>query len=256
MSIKTTYSGYIQNPGILKGASVNSQMKLIIDDYKSRFDNIIVKSAGNFLYYLYIDGKKYYAHILVPSEKTDNVYYDIIIEFTTDKNIVSKNNLDLANVKFFSNDPAFIYTYAYAFKHNDLTIDWLEKKMNKKALTDKPVVRNPNAQTGYIKSLYFAYFFIKMKHLFSIDPMWKNAAKLNKSELLKKIPTSEEVLNNISRQKEILRELKKEKLRKSIVNLKANRDTSLDVRFIKSAKTVKTARMSHMVKQTSLLKRK
>jgi hypothetical protein len=262
MIIKTTYANYIDNPGIIKGVSTNTQMKLIKADYKKRFDALIVREAGEMAYYLYKDTKesnRYYAHIMVPSESTKGIYYDVVIEFSTDKPEVMMSNLNSYNVKFFSNDPAFIFTYAYTFKHSGLTIDWLEKKMNKKALTDKPVIRNPRMQTGYIKSLYFAYYFMKLRRLFFAEESWKLAKPLNKANVLKMIVDSETKLGDIKRVKEIQKKIKEqERQDKAIVkdltgyssdNVKIAKRVSKVPTVGRLKSSIKTARTTSVVRR-------
>lgn len=239
MIVKTTYSNYINNPGIIKGVSVNSQIKLIKADYKNRFDQVMVREAGQMAYYLYKDTKnsnQYYAHFMVPSEKTKGIYYDVVIEFFTDKPDVMTSNLNNYNVRFFSNDPAFIFTYAYTFKHSDLTIDWLEKKMNRKALTEKPVVRNPRMETGYVKSLYFAYYYMKLHNLFFVETGWKNAKSLNKQNVLKSIVDSETKLGDIKRVKEIEKKIKEQERQEKSITRELTGYSSDNVKIAKTAR--------------------
>ena len=80
-----SFNRYINNPEIIKGLSTNSQRKLIRQDYERRFDAILTKEAGKIAYYLFKDTKvenRYYAHLMIPSEKTDKLYYDVVVELT------------------------------------------------------------------------------------------------------------------------------------------------------------------------------
>ena len=114
---------------------------------------------------LYVD--KYIAFLKIPSEVIEKFYYDVVIEFSP-PNLINKldKSLENYNVKFFSNDPAFVFTFAYAFNKNKLFITDLEQKMSKEALEEKAKIKNPNASIGYVKSLYFAYLYLKSKGLF------------------------------------------------------------------------------------------
>ena len=262
MIIKTTYSNYIDNPGIIKGVSTNAQMKLIKADYKRRFDTVMVREAGEMAYYLYKDTResnRYYAHLMVPSENTKGIYYDVVIEFSTDKPDVMLSNLNMYNVRFFSNDPAFIFTYAYTFKHSGLTIDWLEKKMNRKALTDKPVIRNPRMQTGYVKSLYFAYYFMKLRRLFFAEEAWKTAKPLNKANVLKMIVDSETKLGDIRRVKEIQKKIKEQERQDKAIIKDLTGYASDNVKIAKTvAKASKVGRIKSAIKSVrtaSVIKR-
>lgn len=257
MGIKITYSDYIKGRVADKGSLTKSQTKLIIDDYKSRFDKLLVREAGNFPYHLYKDEDKYYIHVSVPSENTRNVYYDVVIEFSTTKEIVDKkNNIDLANARFFSNDPAFVFNYAYVFKHKGIIIDWLEKKISKRALEEKAVIKNPNQQLGHIKSLYFAYFFIKINHLFFVDPSWRKAEKLVKTKVLKSISSSTAILERIAEQKEIAKQKKKEEERKTKPITIKRRSAKLDVKSSRRVGLSKKVKRVGIVRRTPLSKKK
>lgn len=202
--MKTSFENYITNPGVIKGASINSQIKAILNDYKNRFDSVLVREGGEIAYFLYKDTKNpiWYIHLMIPSETTKNLYYDVVIGF--DRSQEKNGNLAKDNCRFFSNDPAFMFTWAYAFNKADLLIDWLKPKLSKTALTKKPIIRNPRIETGYVKSLYFAYYYMKLRHLFISNSVpWNNALKLNKAEFLKHIMHSGAKLDDAKRIKEI-----------------------------------------------------
>lgn len=202
--METTFQKYIENPGIIKGVSTNSQIKAILNDYKNRFDAVLVREAGQLAYFLFKDIKHknlWYIHLLVPSETTKNLYYDVVIEFNIEIDKF-RNDLFKEKVRFFSNDPAFMFTWAYAFNENKLVIDWLKPKLAKQSLTKKPVIRNPNIQTGYVKSIYFAYYFMKLRQL-NLENKWQNALPLNKQNFLKTIMHAGDKLDSIKRIKEV-----------------------------------------------------
>lgn len=209
--METTLENYIKNPGIIKGMATNSQIKLILKDYQNRFDTTLVREAGQFAYFLYKDQKKkdvWYIHMLVPSEATEQLYYDVVLEFTINTEKL-RNDLFKEKVRFFSNDPAFMFTWAYAFNEKGLLIDWLKPKLSKKSLTQKPVIRNPNIQTGYVKTFYFAYFYMKLR-LLNQENKWLNAIPLNKQKFLKNVMHSGEKLDSISRIKEVNKKKKEQ----------------------------------------------
>lgn len=118
---------------------------------------------------------------------------------------------DMSNytTRFYANDPAFVFTWAYTFNRKDLIIDWLKPKLNKKCLTDKPVIRNPNMQTGYVKSIYFAYYYMKLNRLFN-TAKWEKAQPLNKSKFLKSIMNSDDKLIDNQRLRDIQKRLKQQ----------------------------------------------
>jgi hypothetical protein len=110
----------------------------------------------------------------VPSEVVEKFYYDVVIQFYP---IDITNNTELHikryGVKFFSNDPSFVFTYAYVFKNNDMFIEELAPKMSKLALKEKPDQRNPYQIPSYVKSIYFCFLYMQTKSLFN-KTHWKN----------------------------------------------------------------------------------
>ena len=90
-------------------------------------------------------------------------------------------------VKFYSNDPAFVYTFAHAFIKNDLFIEDLTPKMSKESVKNVAKEKNPKNLVGYVKSLFFAYLLIGDYGLFSKTLYNHNAEKYNKTKLLKLI---------------------------------------------------------------------
>ncbi len=158
-----TFQEYIQNPtGI--GTGVMSYRKMYDDLYHNKWDIIMTREAGKVEYSLWKDGSKAcYCYIKIPSEVVPKFYYDVVIKMYVDKNSMSLTDCE---TQFFSNDPNFSFVFAYAFKHHKLTIPELEFKMSKTALTKKPVEKNPQLIINYIKSLYFAYIFMRKNGLF------------------------------------------------------------------------------------------
>ena len=218
-----TFAQYIDNPGIIKGSATNSMIRLVKQDYRRRFDAVFIRESSLLVTNLYKEKAKsvYYVYIKMPSEKTPNLYYDVIIEFraSAPQKILGMG-IDKYHVRFFSNDPAFLFTYAYAFNKADLIIKWLKPKLSKQALTQKPIVRNPNATTGYVKSLYFAYYYLQIKHLFDLDSIaWKSAKDLDKNSLIHQIPDFDVKLDDTRRLKQIQRDkAKQEREEKKLLN--------------------------------------
>ena len=170
-----TYDQYIQNPmGIANSVISNREMYRIL--YTQKLDKILVRETGNINRletHLYKDekGKRYLAYIKIPSEVVPNFYYDVVIEFTepkkSDKTKAVGYDLNKYNVRFFSNDPSFVFTFAHAFIKNDLFIKELSPKMSNKAIKQNAVEKNPHNIVGYVKSLYFAYIIMNRKGLFN-----------------------------------------------------------------------------------------
>lgn len=164
-----TYDQYIQNPmGIAN--SVISNREMYRQNYTKRWDIINLRENGEIKYKLYkADKGVYYAYIKVPSEAVKNFYYDVLIKFIPPKDAAKAigNSLKDYEVQFYSNDPAFVYTFAHAFIKNNLFIKELAHKMSREAIRKAAVEKNPSNQVGYVKSLYFAFLIMNRRGLFN-----------------------------------------------------------------------------------------
>ena len=164
-----TFDQYIANPiGKPNAILSNAVRETIRIDYTNRFNNILLRESGKIIFYLYkTKNNQFYAHIKIPSEVVSNFYYDTVIKFTASANVKdSGRSLDLYSVQFYSNDPAFVFTYAHTFMTNGLFIKELIPKMSKLAVKEKAREKNPLDINGYVKSIYFAYLFMKQRGLF------------------------------------------------------------------------------------------
>lgn len=169
LEVEMTFQQYIDNPMGKKNA-VFSQRDLYKAMYVEKFDKLLLREAGKIDYTLYIDKKRdrYAIHIKIPSETVKDFYYDAVILFyTNDAAVNASPNLQGYNVKFFSNDPAFVFTYLRVFLKHDLFLEDLKSRASKLALTRDPKEKNPYEVPGYSKILYFAYIYMKAKNLFS-----------------------------------------------------------------------------------------
>ena len=167
--MEMSFQQYIANP-MGKRNAVFSQRDMYRQLYTEKFDKVFLREAGRINYTLYVDTKKdrYVAHIKVPSETVKNFYYDVVILFySNDAAVKSSPGLQDYFVKFFSNDPAFVFTYLRVFLKNDLFFEDLKPKASKLALKQDPKVTNPYEVPGYSKIIYFAYLFMKSKNLFA-----------------------------------------------------------------------------------------
>lgn len=162
-----TFDQYIANPMGKKNA-VFSNREMFRTMYKQKLDVLLVREVGKVKYDLYTSKKgKYYIHFKIPSEKIKGIYYDTVIEFYTDQHSAElSRNLNNYYVRFYSNDPSFVFTFAHAFRANDMLIKDLECKMSKKALKEVAKEKNPKNEVGYVKSIFFAYLLMKQYGLF------------------------------------------------------------------------------------------
>ena len=113
----------------------------------------------------YLPGDKFtLIHIAIPSESRENYFYDVVIQFFTDSEDVAKEkNYENYYMKFFSNSPSFIYTYAALYHLNGYLIDILLYKLDQAYATKLPIVRNPGMKLFYDSSIYMACRYL-VKH--------------------------------------------------------------------------------------------
>ena len=184
-----SFDKYIDNPS--GGATVITNRNMYKDMYKSKFDKVLLRESGKIewkVYYTNDNHDSFYIYMKIPSEVIEKFYYDVVIRLYTTEN-KKKSNLNLREyaVEFYSNDPAFVYTFAHAFSKNNLFIKDLEPKMSKIALKDVAKVKNPKDNVWYVKSLYFAYLTMERYHLFNRTILKQHGVKYDKKELLSKI---------------------------------------------------------------------
>lgn len=186
--MQMTFEQYIHNPAGKNASVMNAVARdAFKKSYTSKFGMLMLRENGVINTFLYYDKKHnaYYAHIKIPSETVKKFYYDVVIKFTATQNVeAAGKDLFKWNVQFYSNDPAFCYTYAYAFNKNDLFIKELSKRMIKKCLTDKPKQKNPTESSGYVKTIYFAYLYMQSKKLNSVDKFSETAMNFTLGHLI------------------------------------------------------------------------
>lgn len=259
MAREMSFDKYIDNPS---GGSVYTNRNMYKQMYKEKFSAVLLREQGKIHYELYTinDGKdSHYIYMKIPSEVIPEFYYDVVIQlYTTNNGIKNEANLRRYSVKFYSNDPAFVYTFAHSFAKNNLFITDLELKMSKQALRTKAVMKNPKDNVWYVKSLYFAYLTMEKYNLFS-KPMFSNNGKpYKKKELLNKITQAEikvqqrqDEAERINREK--AKELEKQKREKRLdrpVNNKNNTKVSKTSKVSKTAKSSKKTKRSMVIHYT------
>ena len=161
-----TFHDYIQNPMGRENAVISNRT-MYRNLYQDKLDKILVREAGKIDIKAYHVGKRYICYLKIPSEVVDKFYYDVLIEFRPPKGILPEADLSKYLVRFYSNDPSFVYTFTHAFVKNDLFFKDFENKMSKKAIRERGKEKNPADQVGYVKSLYFAYLIMSKRGYFS-----------------------------------------------------------------------------------------
>lgn len=247
-----TFEDYIRNP-VKKSSSTIPMKEMFEKAYKEKFDALIAREAGKVKFHLCHekDDKRYVMHVLIPSEEVPGFVYDTVVEFITDDNVLSQaQTLTNYDVRFYSNDPSFMFTYAYAFNKADMFIPMLKSKALDRCLSERPKERNPYAQTGYVKSLYFAYLFYKWKGL-NYKSAWLAYPNITFKDIARSImEASIKIAHREEEGKRVRRARAKE--RKKLTNQIKN--SNYHDRNIKTSARVTTTGRTSSVKKSSTIK--
>lgn len=239
----TTLKHYIENPAI--EGSTSSQSEAIRKDLKQRFSDLMVREGGKIYYALYRNSRgDYFIHAKIPDESNLGIVFDVVLQFIETKELADPSVRSLSNyeVKFFSNDPGFMFTYTYAFNKHDLLIKDLRNKLSHRALTEPAKIKNPRNSIGVIKNFFFIYELMVLYKLFN-KSTWLQAAKIGGANSISKIMSAEDKfaeLQKASNEKKASKQISTSQTNTS------NKRTILDK--IKSA--VKIAPSAPIVKKT------
>ena len=187
--MRMTFNEYIKNPAG-KDNAVYSAREMFKKMYTEKYSKVMTREAGHMSTSMYIKGNSvlsasdYIIHLRVPSETVAHFFYDVVISFSTSNAIHAiGNDLFDYDAKFYSNDPAFVFTFAHSFIKNKMFFEDLRSKMSKIAIRDKAKIRNPKDVIGYVKTIYFAYLYMK-DHGLNNKAQWSTAVSYNPKYLL------------------------------------------------------------------------
>lgn len=186
---------YILNPAMKSNAVLNATAReLIKKNYQQKFDNLMLRENGKVDYYLFTETEKniYWVYMKVPSEVVPKFYYDVVFKFTPSANTGYFDDIFKYNMKVYSNDPNFVFTFAYVFNQNGLFLSELTSKMSKEALTKAPEIKNPTEQIGYEKDIYFAYLIMKNRGIHKIGRFKAESKPLDVKFLLTNVMHADE----------------------------------------------------------------
>lgn len=251
-----SFGGYINNPS--NGATVVTNRDMYKKMYKEKFDKVLLRENGSIKYSVFHNKKNdsYYIYLKIPSEVIDHFYYDVVVELYTTENS-KKNNVNLRNhaVRFYSNDPAFVYTFAHAFNINNLFIKDLTPKMSKQALKHKATMKNPKDNIWYVKSLYFAYLAMEKYNLFNriiLDRESKEYTNKSFNDIMKaddKIALRVSAAEKLKKEKDKGKQKNDNNVRRRQQSNTTKKSTISKVSTITNrTKTVKTVKRSGIVK--------
>lgn len=209
---------YMDNP-MGKGSTAIFNRKYIQDDLNKRYYNLL-KAKKDFSYSIYSSKDKYYFHFKIPSETSRENTYDVVLEFyiAYDEAIKNDTTIKRYNLRFFSNSPNFVYTYANVYKQYDLLITFLANKYPDVVLKEEPTIKNPGSIINYDKSLYFACMYITThKELMNKTIIASKSKPMNVKMFSKLIRNSEQIMVEIKKEESKLTRAAKFK-DKSILN--------------------------------------
>lgn len=257
--MEMTLEQYILNPMGKNNAVMNASTREIMrKSYMSKFDNILLRENGKIRYYLYRDDKSNtsWIHVKVPSETVKNFYYDVVFKFSSAQNIsLLGEDLFKCNVQFYSNDPAFVYTYAYVFAKNGLFIRELAVKMSKTALKTAAKEKNPNNNVGYVKAIYFAYLLMRNKKLNNKNRFNAEAKPLDLRYLLSEIENAEEKISDREREGQKVSKRKKITVSKNeLNNISKYTNSDTDMSRLQTTSTKKVKKIANLANKESKVK--
>ena len=254
--MEMTYDQYIQNPmGVANAVFSNRDMYRNL--YMTKLDKILVREMGKINYKLYVNKNKYYVYIKIPSELLEKFYYDVVIEFSEpkDKKLID-STLKNYNVRFYSNDPSFVYTFAHSFIKNKMFIDELKDVMSQEAIKKVAVEKNPSNQIGYVKSLYFAYLILKKENVFN-KKKFILAKEINWKQLKKEIIPADQKI--AQRQAAAVEKANKNKKAKAELDRLMKKSVQQDIpyatKFSKPISKTKTVGNINTSKKTKMTKK-
>jgi hypothetical protein len=256
-----TFEEYILNPMQKQGRVLNATMREAMrNSYTTKFNNVMLREAGKMKYYKFVDKKNnsYYILLRIPSEVVSNFYYDVVLKFFAGADVEDAGRtLNHYNMQVFSNDPSFNFTYAYVFKENGLVISELEPKLANLARKVAPKETNPDHQIGYVKSLYFAYLYMKQRGLFKILS-WSDAEVYSKNKLVGLVMKADDKIEDREREGKKVDTRKKIEVDKETAK-KLNRMNISDTakaRVVTKTKKTPTVRKTKAINSTTKSNRK
>ena len=222
--------------------SVISHREMYRAMYAEKLDKLYLRENGNINFTVYKHKKGYYIHFKIPSESAEGVYYDTVFQFiapSTEQEL--EDNIHNYTVKFFSNDPAFVFTFAYGFMQKDLFIQDLKSKLSKYTKNTPAFERNPDNQVNYVKSFYFAYLIMINKNMFLKVRLDSVAIDYSKSKLLTEVMHADEKIEQVNQGKKDKKKPKKapELPPDNISDKGANTVNSKQTKYVSKTKTTK-----------------
>ena len=225
-----TAAQFLSNP-TGKGSATVARRDRIKADMIARYESLYRKSRKNFGVRIFEHQDKFYYVFKIPSEfyHSENLQYDVIIEFRPPTKKHQADTLNRYHIRFFSNSPNFTFTYAYIYNQDDMLIKWMKPRISNTALKQPPEVRNPREEYGFEKSVYFALLFLK-NHPRLMNKRARNLTTNSKRTIISNSKTSNQKLKEYNEAKkkfdDKVRRKKKRVINRVAERVKGNRTRS------------------------------
>ncbi len=204
-----TILDYYTNPYGKGSTFVN--VKKMKEDLELRYDKMLATEHAKLVSKVYRKGRKdkaeFFILVRIPSESIRDLYYEVVVQLLPSKETAHAKTINNYRVKFFSNTPSFVFTFAYTYNVHNLIVEDCKKKFSKDSLRNSPIIRNQHNMVGLEKSIYYACHYI-MNNLSDLDTLDRVAHDYNPKKFLELIMDTDEklheyrVMQRIAKEKE------------------------------------------------------
>lgn len=181
-----------------KSAQENQQTH---DFYTGKLNEIMAVTKKPPSVTIYYEGDDLWFHFKIPDqEKKGLFFYDVVFVFypPSKKAVNEEGTILNYKVKFFANDPGFMFKYCYEFNQANLIVDPLKTRLSSKALNEPAKQMNPTHELRYPKTIYFAYLTMENLALFDKKNIQaQGVTKLQRSFFVQHISTSQSTYNKL-----------------------------------------------------------
>lgn len=191
-----TIQEYIDNPMGKGDASVINR-KIIKESMISNFHRYEEKKGKQVKSHPFVTvNGEYYFLLVLPTETERDNSYDVVFHFfDREKKFLSSKSIKDYDVKMFSNDPSFGYTFAYVYNKNGMMVESLIPKLGKKFVTSPPKTRNKFEVVNYNKYIFYgAMILLERKYLTRLY-LTSHATTYSSKLLVSKVRTLETIMN-------------------------------------------------------------
>lgn len=244
-----TINEYINDPN--KSSQENLQTH---DFYLAKLNAIIERDKKLPMVSIYNEEDDLWFHFKIPDEQMSGFYFDVIFTFhPNSKQETKEGNIHNYQVKFFSNDPGFVFRYCYEFNQAKLIIDPMKSRLNTRALTQPANQTNPNHELRYVKTIYFSYLVMEKLNLFdkSMIKQYK-VTPLSRSSFVNSIPTDTNIYDKRNTRLKTVKNIDRAvtKITKPITNLSNTIKNSSGVKAINKISSIASSKKISGVKKT------